>query len=387
MVFGTNPLIDAEVLPHTGVGLFLPMLFWFVATIVTAIACAALYYASAGRMVNETASESGVTNRHFHLVLAGIDADLAAGTLAEAEALAAKGELAREMLRQQGETIVPKSGRWQFGRGASVLTIAAIAVLALGAYAMLGSPDILSQPLAGRADVPTQAIDVDQALTRIEAELAIHPDDLRGWSVIAPVYMKSERYSDAERAYRRVLELGDKTATLQTNLAEALMMQHQGSAEGEAMDLLMAAATSDPADVRSRFYIAGELNRIGDYPSAVEAWTALLSLAKADEPWVTTARQGLEFALSGGSPSEATTSSQSEAIKGMVEGLASRLNTGGGSIQEWTQLLRSYLVLGDKAAAQRAYERAVAAYPKTFDRGDLDETALAGGLILNGIKP
>ena len=54
---------------------------------------------------------------------------------------------------------------------------------------------------------------------------------------------------------------------------------------------------------------------------------------------------------------------------------------------EWTQLVRSYLVLNDRDNAQRAFDAAVAAYPAAFDRGELDTLALDAGLTLNGGNP
>src|SRR5688572_26073029 len=103
MVFRPIRLIDGALLPRAGVKRLWPMLFWFIAIAVTAIACAALFYAAGPRMVNAGAPELDDANSHFRLVLLGIDADLAAGKLGEAEALAAKGELAREILRLKAE--------------------------------------------------------------------------------------------------------------------------------------------------------------------------------------------------------------------------------------------------------------------------------------------
>ena len=71
----------------------------------------------------------------------------------------------------------------------------------------------------------------------------------------------------------------------------------------------------------------------------------------------------------------------------MVSGLADRLAASGGTIEEWTQLVRAYLVLGDTAKAQAAVDSAVAAYPQTFDRGELDAMALEAGLSIDGATP
>ena len=355
------------------------MLFWFIAIAVTTIACAALYYAAAGRMVNATGPDSGLSNNHFRLVLAGIDADLANGKLGGPEAVAAKGELAREMLRQQAEAEANAKPAAELGRGTILVCLAAVATLSLVTYAMLGSPDLPSQPLAGRSDVAAQNIDLDAAVARIEQQLAANPDDLRGWTVIAPVYLQTGRYAQAEHAYRRVIELGGATADLQTSLAETLMLQANGSAAGEAMTLLQSAAASEPAHVLSRLYIAAELTRTESYDEAVAAWDAVLALSKGNEPWLAAANEGRAMAENKG-VAPAQGAAESDAIAQMVSGLAARLAAEGGTIEEWTQLVRAYVVLGDTVKAQAAYDAAQAAYPKAFDRGELDTIALDAGL-------
>jgi cytochrome c-type biogenesis protein CcmH len=356
------------------------MLFWFIAIAVTAIACAALYYAAAGRMVNATGPDSGSANNHFRLVLAGIDADLVNGKLGQVEALAAKGELAREMLRVQADGATVAKPRPELQRGAILFLLAAVAALSLVTYWMLGSPNLPSQPLAGRPEVAAQNIDLDAALVRIEERLKTNPDDLRGWSVIAPVYVQTGRYADAEHAYRQVIALGGANADIQTALAETLMIQADGSAAGEAMTLLQSAASSDPTNVLSRLYIAAELTRTAEYDDAVKAWDAALALSKGGEAWVTAANEGRAVAQNKGVAPAGAPTVDSEAIAGMVSGLAARLDTEGGSIEEWTQLVRAYVVLGDLTKAQSAYDDALKAYPKAFDRGELDSLALDAGL-------
>ena len=356
------------------------MLFWFIAIAVTAIACAALYYAAAGRMVNATGPDSGSANNHFRLVLAGIDADLVSGKLGAVEALAAKGELAREMLRLEADAATAAKPRRELPRGTILLFLGAVVAVSLATYWMLGSPNLPSQPLAGRPEVAAQNIDIDAALVRIEERLKTNPEDLRGWSVIAPVYLQTGRYPEAEHAYRRIIALGGANADVQTALAETLMIQADGSAAGEAMTLLQSAAASDPTNVLSRLYIAAELTRTGQFDDAVKAWDAALALSKGGEAWVTAANEGRAVAQNKGVAPAGAPAMDSEAIAGMVSGLAARLDTQGGSIEEWTQLVRAYVVLGDLAKAQAAYDDALEAYPKAFDRGELDSLALDAGL-------
>lgn len=361
------------------------MLFWFIAIAITAIACAALFYAAGPRAVNADGAELDDANSHFRLVLAGIDADLAAGKLGEAEATAAKGELAREILRLKDEAGRTAGAVTGFGRGSLLVGLALIAALALGLYAMLGSPNAPSQPLAGRTDVAAQQLDLESAIARIEAQLTANPDDLRGWTVIAPAYLELGRHADAARAYRRIIELGGPTADLQTSLAEALLLAAGDAGSDEAIALLEAAAAAEPGHAMSRLYLASVLTGAGRYEEAIPLWNAAIGLATGDEPWLPAARQGLAVAQNGGvAPAS---DQEAEMIGQMVSGLAERLSDEGGTIEEWTQLVRAYLVLGDTDSAQAAYDDAVTAYPQAFDRGDLDTLALGAGLTLNGAQP
>jgi cytochrome c-type biogenesis protein CcmH len=361
------------------------MFFWFIAIAVTAIACAALYYAAGWRMVNAAAPESDDANSHFRLVLSGIAADLAAGKLGESEALAARGELAREILRLKSEADRVTGAGPAFGRATMLSGLALVVALAFGTYAWLGSPDSPSQPLGRRADAAAQELDLQSAIARIETQLTADPGDLRGWTVIAPAYVEMARYADAVRAYRRIIELGGATPDLQTSLAEALLLVGGDASTTEAIALLRAAADADAGHVMSRLYLASVLTGTEQYDEAVPVWNAVLALAKGDEPWIASARQGLAVAQNGGAvqPDD----QEAEMIGQMVSGLADRLSTSGGSIEEWTQLVRAYLVLGDTASAQSAFDDAVAAYPQAFDRGDLDTLALGAGLTINGAQP
>lgn len=360
------------------------MLFWFIATAVTAIACAALFYAAGPRTVNAVVPDLGDANSHFRQLLAGIDADQASGKLGSAEAVAAKSELAREILRHKADSSKAVAPTSELGRPQLIIGLVAMAVLSLGLYGWLGRPDLPALPLSERSDVAAQSLDLDAAVTRIEAALTANPDDLRGWTVVAPAYLEMGRFADAARAWRRIIELDGATPDRQTSLAQALLLAADGGTSNEAVTLLEQVAAANPDHVMSRLYLASELTSQGEYTRAIPMWNEAIALAKGDEPWLAAARQGLAVAENDGT---APTSQNDEMIGQMVSGLADRLATSGGTIEEWTQLVRAYLVLGDTDSAQAAYDDAVAAYPTTFDRGELDTLALGAGLTINGATP
>jgi cytochrome c-type biogenesis protein CcmH len=351
-------------------------LFWLLAIVVTVIACAALYYAAAGRTVNAGAGAvDDATTAHYRLQLKEIDADIASGRLGEAEGVAARGEMARELIHLKQEAR-PDTDSDKRNKPVLLMAIGATALLAFGAYAALGNPELPSSPLAGR---PIGEMTLAEAVARIETQLTRTPDDLRGWVAIAPAYMQMGRFADAERAYRRILALGGVSADSETDLAEAILMKQAGSATGEPLELLKSAAARDPQHMRSRFYLAGEATRVGEYQSAIGQWNELIAMAAGDEPWLAAARQGLAAANAG---LDGATAPPSQAdIAAMVEGLAGRLGSEGGSIEEWTQLVRSRLVLGQTAEAQAAYDAARQAYPDSTARTELDILAADNGLI------
>ncbi|MEQ1768869.1 MAG: c-type cytochrome biogenesis protein CcmI [Devosia sp.] len=355
------------------------MTIWLLITAVTVIACATLYYAAAGRRVNATGNADPLT-AHFRLQLKEIEADTLAGRLGAAEASAARSELAREVMRSKTESATA-TGHLTIH---AAVPLAAIAIIALGGYWMLGRPDLPGAPLAGRDLVAESASSLDGAIETIEARLKAEPDDIRGWMVIAPAYMQLGRYDDAVDAYRRVNALGTPTADSETNLGEALVMQSGGNVTADALTAFRSAAARDKTHIRSRYYLAGAETANGDYADAVSQWNELLALAKGDEPWVVTARDGLAAAQAGleGKPLAASSAQPDQAqIDGMVSGLEQRLRNVGGTIEEWTRLVRSRLVQGRIDDAQAAYDAARAAYPDASVRTELDVLAADNGLI------
>ena len=355
------------------------MIFWLLTIAVTVIACAALFYAAAGRAVNAmSAGADAPVLAHFRLQLREIESDTALGRLGSEEALAAKGELAREVMRLESETAGKKPVENAPLRAIVLAAVAATALLAFGVYALLGKPDLPAAPLATRTDIPPAEMTLDAAIGRIEAQLQKNPGDVRGWTVIAPAYMELGRFADAAAALRRVIALDGPTADREADLGEALMLANDGSIEGEPLNLFRSASSRDPAHVRSRFYIAGELTRTGDFPAAIAEWKAMIALATGEEAWLATARTGLATAEAGLDP---RTMPDADAIAGMVEGLAARLASDGGSIADWTKLVRSRLVLGQTSAAQTAYDAARKAFPDAAARTELDILAADNGLV------
>lgn len=358
------------------------MIFWLLAIIFAALVCASLFYAGRTGAVNVALAEVDSPERvHHRNLLAEIEYDLVQNRISADEAGVAKAELARDVLRAERMQNKAQKPIW---RGAPIAGIAIILVVSFVIYSTLGQPNLPAEPLASREKIALADMDVNEAVVRVEAALRQSPDDVRGWQVIAPIYMRSGRYVEAEQAFRRVLELLPPTAKTQVDLVESIMAQNNGRVNEEALTLLSDAMVRAPDDARSRFYVAGYFSEIGEYDRSIVLWTEIISKAEGTEPWLENARRGLEFAqlaTSGGAEVlEQSPEQRADTIRTMVQGLSDRLDSDGGTIKEWTRLVRAQLVLGQAGLAQDAYDKAKAAYPDAPSRQELDAFAAQNGL-------
>jgi len=383
------------------------MSVWLIAVVVTALCCAALYYAAARAPVNVDAGQADAAPAAlYRAALAELERDLEAGTIARREAEAARAEIGRELIRQQTETDAaperaPPRPTWT-GRRLALIVLPAVAVISLASYAVLGSPSLPAQPAAARPEVAART-QLAAAVAEVEARLNAAPDDVAGWRVIAPVYMRLGRYSDAVGAFRRLLDLEGEDPDRQTDLAEALMAREGGIPTGEALALLKAAAAADPTHVRSRYYLAIEATHARRLEEADALWRQVIALSNEDDPWLDFARRGLAFVATAGAETPATEAPTTQApagpgaadiaaaaalsdeerdqmIASMVEGLAARLAAEGGSVAEWAQLIRARMVRGDEEQARRDLEAGLADLTDPAARAEL--TGIAAGLGL-----
>jgi cytochrome c-type biogenesis protein CcmH len=267
-------------------------------------------------------------------------------------------------------------------------SIVIIGLLSFGIYSFLGSPNLPAQALATREIPVAPKISIEDAVVKVEEQLKKDPNDVRAWSVVAPVYMQQGRFDEAVKAYKKIVELTPNSADTKTDLAVALIMQNQNEVSDEAIELLKASVKFDPKNTRSLFFLSSELTRAGQYQDAAKNWQDLLALSVGDENWKQAAIAGLSEAEAGlnGEPVEAEVSNQivdeeeKILILDMVKALSLRLKQDGGSVEEWTRLVRSYLVLEDNEQAQLVYNEAKSAYPDKNERKMLDALADEAGL-------
>ncbi len=351
--------------------------------------------------------------------LAELGRDVERGLIRPEEARAARVEIERRLLRA-ADRATPHA--FETGRLGRALVLAALLAVPLGTIALylrLGEPSLPDLPFASRADErqgPAVPAEIETMVAGLEARLATEGDDLEGWLMLARSRFVLGRLEPAIEAFRRALELAPPQAPEEAEavagLADALMARAQGVVTPEVQALMRRLAPLVPGDPRPPYYQGLAAAQAGDYNAALDQWRAMLEAAPADAPWrgqvepsirQAAAELGIDpepiLALARAPTAEEEAAAEMAAlppeqrqarIRAMVDGLQRRLETSGGSAEEWQRLGQARLVLGEREAAAGAYREALALAPddplalKGLAAVLVDDPAEADGLPVVG---
>ena len=343
------------------------MILWLILAIMTVAALFAVIWPLTRNFASVSIGGSDVVV--YRDQLDEVERDRALGLLGQTEAEAARVEISRRLLAAVDAAEPDRSNQGRRSgkaprHAAAIVSLVVLPVIAGGLYFELGSPELAYSPaMAENVVAPAQA-SIETLIEQAEAHLQSDPEDGRGWEVLAPVYMRLDRYSDAVVAWRKALVLLGETAERDANLGEALTAEANGVVTGEADEAFTRAVTIDKTIVSARYYLGVAAEQDGQREKAAKIWRELLTDAPAGAFWVSEVRAALarvEAPPTGEPPPAATAGSQpaeqqNQMIQRMVEGLAARLKKDGSDPDGWVRLIRSYKVLGepDKARAATA---------------------------------
>ncbi|AZN98967.1 c-type cytochrome biogenesis protein CcmI [Mesorhizobium sp. M9A.F.Ca.ET.002.03.1.2] len=365
------------------------MLFWVIAAVLTLGASLAVLLPLAGGPKGGSAS-SDHDLEVYRDQLSELDRDVARGLIQPAEAEEARAEIARRILRldnaRAGVDPADKAAARQPSMATRLVATAAVLAVPLvswGLYSQLGSPDLPSQPLSERLAKNPADSSVDELVARAEAHLAANPADGRGWDVLAPVYLRMQRFSDAVTAYRNAIRLDGDSAARQAGLGEAIASAAGGIVSADAQAAFEAALKLDPANPKASFYLAMGMAQEGRIEKATAAWQKMLGALPQDSAWRGAVEQALAEAArrsvasrepakgpaAGDVDAAASMSPQDREamINTMVAGLDEKLRQNPRDAEGWMQLIRSYVVLGKADQARDALNRGIAVFGSDSD--------------------
>ena len=327
--------------------------------------------------------------------LAELDRDLARGVIDERQAEQARNEIARRLLaverKKRNQADLPAG---QANRAVLVAGLVLVPAVAIALYLRIGNPHMADQPREQRLAAGIERGDVNAMVIVVEKALRKNPGDIRGWKVIAPVYMRMRRFDDAARAWARVLDLQSShdTETL-LNYVESKILAAKGRADEQTRRALKEALARDKDNKKARFYQAVILQSEGRRDAALSVLRKLLADSDGDINLQMIIQQRIA-ALSGDAgkgpaldreqrqaAAQMTPARRQQMITGMVNRLDNRLKENGDDLDGWLKLLRARMVLGQKEKAVKA----LAAARKNFSGNTaalkrLDEAAERLGL-------
>lgn len=359
------------------------MLFWVIAAVLTlGASLAVLLPLAAPRAPGHNGS--GHDLEVYRDQLSELDRDMEQGLIQPSQAEQARAEIARRILR-----LGPTGGGGEPVREFSTMArlVVTVAVLAVpvaswGVYGVLGSPDLPAQPLAERLAKSPAESTVDELVARAEAHLAANPSDGRGWDVVAPIYLRMQRFSDAVVAYRNAIRLDGESAARLAGLGEAIASAAGGIVSIDAQQAFERALKLEPSNAKASFYLAMGLAQEGRKDEAVKRWQAMLVALPQGSPWRGAVHEALARngnpqpdgeTANGPSKEEVEAASsmspqdRAAMIETMVAGLDDKLRQNPRDQDGWAKLVRSYMVLGRPDQARDALNRGVAAFGADTD--------------------
>ena len=335
---------------------------WFVlagmAACVVLAAAWPLFCASSSDNADPAVNEAAF----YKAQLEEIRRDVDRGLLPRGEAEGARAEAARRLIATASSPVQAAAPARRYRLATAVLIAVGLPAIAFPLYARLGRPSIPDEPLASRKPALETTGGIEAAVAAVEARLIAKPDDGKGWAVIAPVYMRLQRYAEAAHAYSEALRILGEDPLRRAAYGEALVAAAGGVVTAEAREAFDRALTDHPGQPQARYYLALAAEQEGKKEDAIRDYQALLADSPPDAPW--RSMVSAHLAALNGAPAPPTDAAaipeaQRPMIEGMVSKLATRLASTGGGVDEWSRLIRAYTVLheADKAKAALASAR------------------------------
>ena len=216
------------------------------------------------------------------------------------------------------------TGQWMLWPMAAIVPIAAGAL-----YINLGTPaaiDPANRVAQQQASAQQQApalqppADMQEVVTRIKEQVALQPEDARGWFMLGRAHLTLGEYQQAEAALRRSLEIDNSNVDVAIRLADAIALTQQGSLKGEPVSILKSALEASPDHPQGLWLYGMALNEEGNNQQAVDVWQRLLPLLSDDpasaaevERLIAGAQQQLGSGATAGTSTQTQTQTQTQA--------------------------------------------------------------------------
>ena len=385
------------------------MLFWIICTVMCLVVAATVV---TPLLRPQTGAATNPDIAIYKAQLSELDHDLATGLIDAPAAESARIEISRRLLAADAQ-----GSEAAAGQPLPILALICVVVLTVGTlvgYGNLGargygdlplaerhaaaklardsrpSQDALvaAAPLAPTLDIAPETLTL---ITQLRQIVPTRPQDIEGWRLLAEHEAKLRNYPAAARAQAHLNKLLGDQVTVQDRVALADMMVAAagGLVSPEAEIVIDQVLIEDPENPAAVYYKGALYYQTDRADIAFQLWRRLVAEGDANTYHVAAARAQIESAafLAGQdkytlppaagpsiqdieNASELSDEDRQEMIIGMVNQLADRLSTDGGTAADWARLIAAHGVLGNMDQATAVYTEALEVFGNS-------ETALA----------
>lgn len=249
------------------------ILFWAIGGALAALALLLVLRPLLARRAGARVSRKAGNIAIYRDQLRELDADLAAGKLAQADHERARTELESRLLEEvdAAEDAAPRRG----GRGVAVLVGVAVPACALALYLFIGSPRAVDP----RADPDAvSAAQIEAMVERLAARLRENPEDADGWKMLGRSYAVLGRFAEAVDAYAKAAVRAPRDAQLLADFADALAMARGQNLQGEPEQLIQRALQIDPNNPKALALAGTVAFDRKEFAAAAGYWQRMLPL-------------------------------------------------------------------------------------------------------------
>ena len=345
--------------------------------------------------------------------LSEIEKDIAKGAISPEEADQLKVEISRRILKNKNQSILKFSFQSTNSRLKFAIILGVfISFLAFGLYSSFGNFGYFDFSQKNRIEaakllkdtrpsqqeawdalsdvktINTPEGEMGEIITKLRKISQERPNDIIGLRYLIRTEASLNNFENAAVAQMSLVKLlGEQVLTEDLyQLAELMVISLNGYVSPEAEALFRKVLSQDDDNGGALYYLGLMYANLDRPDLSFEIWRKLLNRGPDDAPWIPLIRQQImEVAWRAGNnryelppkaivPSngptqtdieasnEMTADERREMISNMVEGLANRLASEGGTSDEWARLIKALSVLGDSDRAKKIWAEALNIY-------------------------
>ena len=386
------------------------IVFWLSIVIILAFVCVIFYQTLKKNAVQK---EENADLKFYKSQLSEIGRDIAKGAISTEEAEQLKVEVSRRILKNKNQSLLKFSfqstnSRLKFAFILGIFT----SFLSLGLYSSLGSlgyfdfsqenrieaAKLLKETrpsqheawdaLSDEKTINTPEGEMGKIITKLRKISQERPNDITGLRYLVRTEASLNNFENAAIAQMSLVKLlGEQVLTEDLyQLAELMVISLNGYVSPEAEAVFRKVLAKDDDNGGALYYLGLMYANLDRPDLSFEIWQKLLNRGPDDAPWVPLIRQQImEVAWRAGqnryelpaktkiapngptqadieASNEMTADERQEMISNMVESLANRLASEGGTSDEWARLIKALSVLGDSNRAKKIWAEALNIY-------------------------